>query len=122
MDLHIHIKASLSSVAGNERQFVFVRLDTWIRSELNSWRCEVDGNLFCMSAADSCRGPLARSATDASFIGQTRQGRRESQPAGKPGGGLNAGPGVRSAARSSLQPCVISLSPKLHRQETTAAG
>lgn len=34
----------------------------------------MDGNLFCMSAADSCRGPFGSPGLDASFIGQTWQG------------------------------------------------
>lgn len=53
------------SVAVNRRRFVYlcVCLDTGITSKFISWRCKVDGNLFCMSAADSSLG------RDSSFIG-----------------------------------------------------
>lgn len=60
---------------GEERRFVYVCVWT-LGSDpsFNLWRCEVNGNLFCMSAADSCRGPFGSLGHVTSFIGQTWQG------------------------------------------------
>lgn len=130
-------KVSLFSVTGN-CVFVYECLDTWISSEFNSWRCEVNGNLFCMSATDSCSGPLARSAATPHLLAKNPAGRRDSQPTGKPAGNvatngaewkrLYAWPGLawpRAVCR--LRVCIVRalrhlLSPKSHLQEVTAAG
>lgn len=102
---HILLKAYLFSLTGHEKgkeEAVSVLVYAcWISSEFNLRRCEVNGNLFCKSAADSCSGPFASISHVSSFIGQ-----EPSRPAGfTPPTGKPAGKSGRNKERRRLRAC-----------------
>lgn len=74
--------------------------------QFNSRRCNINDDLFCKSAPDSCSGRLAHSAMSPHLLAKCAAGKPDSLPTGKPADNLA---GTKGGRLYAWRPCKVSL-------------